>query len=159
LLWIPEEALSACITAMNNMVRKGMDFEELPHVFIYPLTIDMDSSGQTADTRFKNLVAFNDYGMLTDKLIEETFEFTRKYPKWRNTFARLGNITNLNLGKDYPIFIPNDNISAITFAELARIDIFNKRCGVDSVDSMLVLPFAEYTKLNEAKKEAAQPDV
>ncbi len=153
-LWIPEDAVTKLIAAMNNMVDDGTEFDKLPEVFLFPISLDPDSSAQTAEVKFKNLVAINDYGMLLAPQIEEVFGFTKLCPNWKNTFARLGNLTKLSVGKDYPIFVPFDPLLASAFADMARKEIFMKRCSADAEKSIMLYKYDEYTKAVEDLKMA-----
>jgi hypothetical protein len=160
MLWIPDEAIAKIVAAMNNMMTDGMIFEDLPEVFLFPITVDMDSSPQTGDSRFKNLIAFNDYGLLLASQITENFQFTKDFPKWKNAFARFGNLTNLSLKKDYPIFVPHDVILCAAFADLAKKEIFDKQCGILAGDSILLSSFADYSKsIKATPTEVIQPIV
>jgi hypothetical protein len=146
-LWIPEDAVRDIITAMNNMIKDGDTIETLPHVYIYPVNIDMDSSSQTGDVEKKNMTAFNDYGILTDIQLETNFDFLKYHPNWRNIFARLGNLNNLAAGLDYPIFIPTDSILIHHFAAEIRRGIFIRNCGSEALPSQFLLPYPKFLQL------------
>lgn len=140
-VWIPDEAMNSAIQAMKNSIKEGKKKEDLPNVFIYPIVVDMDSSAQTSEIPLKNLIAFNTYGVLTDKQLEATFEFLRVNPNWKNCFMRAAYMGEIYKEDDFPIFVPIPNIALILyFAEKIREEMFRQHCRAEIAPSKLLNP-------------------
>lgn len=145
-IWIPDDAINSSVQAMRNSIKEGKKKEDLPNVFIYPIVVDLDSSSQTGETALKNLVAFNTYGVLTDKQLEATFEFLRTNPNWKNCFMRASHMGEIYKEEDFPIFVPIPNVSLILyFAEKIREEMFKQHCREGSEVSKLLSPIDKKT--------------
>jgi hypothetical protein len=132
-LWIPDEPIGNLISATRNTLNNGSEVSELPDIYLYPIVLEQDSSNQTGDNKYKNLIGINEYGILTKEQMTTTFKCLNDFPNWQKCFVPLREVLIDDENKEfknYPIYVPCSNYILLEqFSCLIRAEIFRQTCS------------------------------